>query len=198
MTKVYQCDRCKTIFEPRVLVHGEPYIARKGKADLDLCPNCYNAFTDFINAISPGRASYVDYHTITVLEDIRGRLLPSMTEEDEALNKTIKAMRNEPFLAEALNKAHAEIKEMNKHIEELYEERSQDNWIPVSEGLPEINKEVIVTDIEVSTTYTSRYIGNGYWECDNGSFKDRIIAWQEKPKTYKETDNEQQSSIKNS
>lgn len=54
MTKVYQCDRCKTIFEPRVLVHGEPYIARKGKADLDLCPNCYNMFTDFINAIKNG------------------------------------------------------------------------------------------------------------------------------------------------
>ena len=122
MTKVYQCDRCKTIFEPRVLAHGEPYIARKGKADLDLCPNCYNMFTDFINATSPGRASYVDYHTITVLEEIKSRLLPSMTEENEALDKTIKAMMHEPFLADALNKARAEIKEIDKRIEELKEE----------------------------------------------------------------------------
>lgn len=50
MSKVYQCDRCKTIFEPRVLANGEPYIARKGKADLDLCPSCYKLFTDFIAA----------------------------------------------------------------------------------------------------------------------------------------------------
>lgn len=58
-------------------------------------------------------------------------------------------------------------------------------WIPVSEGLPERYKEVIVTDIETSDTYLSRYIGNGYWECDNGLFKNRIIAWQPKPKPYK-------------
>lgn len=27
--KVYQCDRCKAIFEPRILDNGEPYISRK-------------------------------------------------------------------------------------------------------------------------------------------------------------------------
>ena len=63
---------------------------------------------------------------------------------------------------------------------------SKEEWIPVSEGLPERYKEVIVTDIETSDTYLSRYIGNGYWECDNGLFKNRIIAWQPKPKPYKE------------
>lgn len=44
MTKVYQCDRCKAIFEPRVLTKGEPYITHKGNGvgDVDLCPNCYD------------------------------------------------------------------------------------------------------------------------------------------------------------
>jgi hypothetical protein len=51
--------------------------------------------------------------------------------------------------------------------------------------LPEQYKEVIVTDIETSETYLSRYIGNEYWECDNGLFKNRIIAWQPKPQPYK-------------
>ena len=62
---------------------------------------------------------------------------------------------------------------------------NQKKWIPVSERPPEEHKEVIVTDIETSDTYMSRYIGNGYWECDNGLFKNRIIAWQPKPKPYK-------------
>ena len=63
-------------------------------------------------------------------------------------------------------------------------ERPQGEWIPVSERLPERYKDVIVTDIEVSETYLSRYIGNGYWECDNGTFKNRIIAWQPLPEPY--------------
>lgn len=48
MSKVYQCDKCGRIFEPRVLQNGEPYIARKGKSDLDLCPECYGYLMDFL------------------------------------------------------------------------------------------------------------------------------------------------------
>ena len=59
-------------------------------------------------------------------------------------------------------------------------------WIPVSERLPEINVAVIVTDIETTGTYSAYYMGNGFWECDNGTFKDRIIAWMPLPEPYKE------------
>ena len=58
-------------------------------------------------------------------------------------------------------------------------------WIPVSERLPEKYKAVIVTDIETNDTYQSQYVGNGYWECDNGLFMDRIIAWMPLPEPYK-------------
>lgn len=69
--------------------------------------------------------------------------------------------------------------------------RPKGEWIPVSERLPEINKEVIVTDTETSDTYTSEYIGNGYWECDNGTFNNRIVAWQPLPKPYKKAGDEE-------
>ena len=59
-------------------------------------------------------------------------------------------------------------------------------WILVSERLPEEYREIIITDVETSDTYLSRYIGDGYWECDNGLFKDRIIAWMPLPEPYKE------------
>lgn len=49
MSKVFQCDRCKIIFEPRVLGHKEPYIARKGYSDIDLCPKCYELLKDFLS-----------------------------------------------------------------------------------------------------------------------------------------------------
>ena len=72
-----------------------------------------------------------------------------------------------------------------EHIDKLPSVENKGEWIPVSERLPERCKEVIVTDVETSDTYQSRYIGNGYWECDNGTFKNRIIAWMPLPKPYK-------------
>lgn len=50
--RVYQCDRCKEIFEPRILKNGEPYITHKGNAgDVDLCPECYSSFLRWLRAI---------------------------------------------------------------------------------------------------------------------------------------------------
>jgi len=72
-----------------------------------------------------------------------------------------------------------------------YEDRPQDKWIPVSERLPERHKAVIVTDIETSDTYQSQYIGNGYWDCDNGTLKNRIIAWMPLPEAYKEEEEDE-------
>lgn len=63
-------------------------------------------------------------------------------------------------------------------------------WIPVSERLPEINIDVIVTDIETTGTYSARYLGDGIWECDNGTRDDRIIAWMTFPEPYKTEDKE--------
>ena len=66
----------------------------------------------------------------------------------------------------------------------------KNNWIPVTERLPEIKTEVIVTDIETKDTYCSWYIGEGFWECDNGTFNNRIIAWMPLPEPYEVGGNE--------
>ena len=75
---------------------------------------------------------------------------------------------------------------------ETVAEAFESKWIPVSDKrLPEQYKEVIVTDIETSDTYQSRYIGNGYWECDNGLFMNRIIAWMPFPPCYEPQESEE-------
>lgn len=48
--KVYQCDRCKAIFEPRVLNHGDPYVTRKRANDVDLCSECYMQLMMWLDA----------------------------------------------------------------------------------------------------------------------------------------------------
>lgn len=82
-------------------------------------------------------------------------------------------------------------RQLAEWLKELKQLREQTRWIPVSERLPERYKVVIVTDIETIDTYQSRYIGDGYWECDNGLFKNRIIAWQPKPKPYEQQESEE-------
>ena len=47
--KVYQCDRCKNIYEPRRLNKGEMYLTHKSDRthDVDLCPNCMQSLYDW-------------------------------------------------------------------------------------------------------------------------------------------------------
>lgn len=77
-----------------------------------------------------------------------------------------------------------------------YEERPEGEWILVSERLPEINVDVIVTDIETTGTYSAYYQGDGFWECDNGQFKDRVIAWMPFPEPYQKYGGKEESSTK--
>lgn len=46
--KVYQCDRCKEIFTPRKLDHGEIYLTRKRSVDIDLCPACLQGLHEWL------------------------------------------------------------------------------------------------------------------------------------------------------
>lgn len=81
-------------------------------------------------------------------------------------------------------------KSIREWMKIIAEQEPKTEWIPVSERLPEEHKNVIVTDIETSDTYQSQYIGNGYWECDNGYFRNRIVAWMPFPKSYKPQESE--------
>lgn len=73
-------------------------------------------------------------------------------------------------------------------------ERPQGEWVSVSERLPEINVDVIVTDIETTGTYSAYYLGDGFWECDNGTHTNRIIAWMPFPEPYKAEDKKNETN----
>ena len=63
-------------------------------------------------------------------------------------------------------------------------------WVPVSEELPEIEKEVLVqwrpylsSDIEMNILVLTK---SGEWVCGLGRINGRAIAWMPLPEPYKE------------
>jgi len=95
---------------------------------------------------------------INWLTRIRDRLMTTNSKQYEALTIAIAAM----------------------------EKQEQDRWILCRDRVPELRREVIVTDVETSDTYTAEYYGNGYWDTDTGVEKNRIIAWKNLPEPYTE------------
>ena len=100
------------------------------------------------------------------------------------ISDLIKAYESPKVTVFAKNASKEEIEDFKQELENVLE-RPQGEWISVNERLPEINVDVIVTDIETTGTYSAYYLGDGLWECDNGTHKNRIIAWQPFPKPYK-------------
>ena len=130
------------------------------------------------------------YFTVGVLDGVSAKLAFNQILHDIDNAPTVEVPEDEVncvltmFGKCSYNKTGCSDCEIKDKIRKALNEKPQDKWIPVSERLPERYKEVIVTDIETSGTYQSRYVGNGYWECDNGTLKNRIIAWQPLPEPY--------------
>ena len=101
---------------------------------------------------------------------------------ESAIEVYLKEKEQEAFYSKGYRRGYEDAKKQF--------ERPQGKWIPVSERLPDIGKDVIVTDIDTTETYSSLYLGEGYWSCDNGTYKNRIIAWMPFPEPYKKGDAE--------
>jgi hypothetical protein len=151
-----------------------------------------------VEAFSKDADAY--YLAIKALEELKNNTSSEIAGDCVSRNSIIEVLNKmDRYVADELTLCGTERKFSKNEVfivDDVYEEiveqlpsvklkqREQIRWIPVSERLPEQYEEVIVTDIETSDTYQSRYVGDGYWECDNGLFRKRIIAWQPKPKPY--------------
>lgn len=79
--------------------------------------------------------------------------------------------------------------EYSKMAKELAELRQQNQWIPVSERLPDYNEEVLITNGKYVTIDTRYFLentedGEAYTWDINGW--DDVIAWMPLPEPYKE------------
>lgn len=62
-------------------------------------------------------------------------------------------------------------------------------WIPVSERLPEVGQDVIISVANGYLTWGCLYDVGYYWSCLYSLIpKDRVIAWMPLPEPYKEAD----------
>ena len=73
---------------------------------------------------------------------------------------------------------------------EALEKQATSEWIPCSERLPEIEKEVLVqwrpylsSDIEMNILVLTK---SGEWVCGLGRINGRAIAWMPLPEPYKD------------
>ena len=85
---------------------------------------------------------------------------------------------------------HRFTKVIRQTVEDCKKEWPDSKWYPVTERLPEIHKNVLVTDREVSDVYVSYYCGDGYWNTDTGGANNRIVAWMPLPEPYEEEEYE--------
>lgn len=118
----------------------------------------------------------------------------------EAINMAIEALKNEPFLIDALHKAHAEIKEM---------ERPHGEWIPITMRpieaeekidypdvtfmfdcpMPENGQDILVST-KYGVEYDTCYLDDGYY-LDSDRDWEEVYAWQPLPEPYmREADND--------
>lgn len=85
--------------------------------------------------------------------------------------------------------------EYNKGFTEGYEEGQKDaapKWTPVSEGLPEENKEVLVTVVfsDIQTEVGTLCLHKGKWTNGDFNYNDVVTAWMPLPKPYEEEKDE--------
>lgn len=124
--------------------------------------------------------------------------LPSAEPQGELISKdnAIKAVAN--YIWHLPNKCYKNFNSYND-IEEVVTDAikqlpsTNDNWIPVSERLPEVTDTVLVQDVcgdietaQVCTHYDGSLVFDGEWEYE----LEEVVAWMPLPTPYREENEE--------